>query len=187
MANSRNFEFRVSPDGGQRGGRYVLDGTSVPLGVPVVTTGDVDALGRNIVTLATGAQDVPASGSGGILDYEEILYNGVDPVITTYSDLDTAPAGAAVQVVSGGEVKVAFKNTEDGNFFGRTGYPAGRVMVAGAGIATPTIAVDDLLTPGDGNDTDGYWAETSTASEAWLVVTNVNNDTGEVECRVNFH
>lgn len=187
MAATRNFEFRVSPDGGQRGGRYVLDGTNVPVGAPVVATGAVDALGRNVVELATGAQDVPKSGYGGILVYEEIVYAGVDPVLTTYSDMDTVPDGSPVQVVSGGEVKVAYKNTEDGNFLGRTGYPAGRVMVAGVSLATPTVAVGDFLTPGDGNDTDGYWAETSTESEAWLVVLNVDADTDTVECRVNFH
>lgn len=188
MANSRNFEFRVSPDGGQRSGRYILAGsTALPLGVPVAPNGTVDSAGREEVELVTGATDAPKSGEGGILIYEEIQYVGVDPVLSTYSDMDTVPVGKNVQVVSGGEVKVALRNTEDGDFLGRTGYPAGRVMVAGVSIATPTVAVGDLLTPGTGNDTAGYWAETSTASEAWLVVTNVDTDTDTVECRVNFH
>ena len=187
MANSRNFEFRVSPDGGQRGGRYVLGGsTDLPLGVPVVTNDTVDSLGRSEVELATGEQAKPLSGEGGILVYEEIMYQGVDPVLTTYSDMDTVPVGKAVQVVNGGEVKVALTNTEDGNFLGRTGYPAGRIMVAGVSIATPTVAVGDYLTPGTGDDDNGYWAGTSTAANAWLVVLNVDYDTDTVECRVNF-
>lgn len=187
MSSTRNFEFLVSPDGGQRGGRYVLSGTGVPIGAPVVVTGDVDALGRNVVELATGAQDAPKSGKGGIVVYEEVVYAGVDPVLTTYSDMDTVPNGAPVQVVSGGEVKAAYRNTTDGDFLGRTGYPAGRVMVAGASLATPSVVAGDMLTPGDGNDDDGYWAETSTESEAWLIVLNVDADTDTVECRVNFH
>jgi hypothetical protein len=58
-------------------------------------------------------------------------------------------------------------------------------MVAGLG-ATPTVAVGDYLTPGTGNGTAGYWAETATEANAWLIVTAVNASTGEVEARVNF-
>lgn len=187
--STRNFGYRVSPRGGQRGARYVLGGSAkLPLGVPVVTTGADDGLGRAVVELATGAQAPPANGQGGILDYEEIVYAGVDPNLTTYSDMDTAPVGAAVQVVSGDTVKVVFKNTtptEDASFLARQGYPVGRTMVAGAG-ATPTIAVGDYLTPGVGDDEDGYWAETADPSEAWLVVTSINPETGEVEARMTF-
>ena len=45
----RNFEFRVPPVHGERGGRYVLDSESddLPIGVPLVATGDqVQALQR---------------------------------------------------------------------------------------------------------------------------------------------
>jgi len=95
------------------------------------------------------------------------------------------PAGEAVQVVNGEDVKVAFKNTTATSFLTRSNYPTARVMVAGLG-ATPTVAVGDYLTPGTGNNTAGYWAETATEANAWLVVTAVNASTGEVEARLNF-
>jgi hypothetical protein len=188
MSYGRNFEFRSTPEGAQRAGRYFLDETTpVVIGAPVILSADgaTDAVGRLGVELATGAQDKPAPGTGGVLVYEHILHVGVDPYLTTYSDFDTAPAGEAVQVINGTEVKVAYKNTTAETFLTRTGYPSARVMVAGVSGST-TLAVGDFLTPGVGNDTDGYWAETGTATEAWLVVTFINNSTGEVEARLNF-
>ena len=188
MSSTRNFEFRVSPLGGQRGGRYVLNSgaeASLPIGVPVKTDGTNDGLGRAVVQLATTAQVAPKSGQGGILYYQDVRYEGVDQMLTTYSDMDSAPLGAAVQVVSGDTVKVAFTNTTATTFLNRTGYPTPRVMVAGLG-ATPTLAVGDYLTPGTGNDTAGYWAETATAANAWLVVTSVDSTTGVVEARLAF-
>jgi hypothetical protein len=186
MSYGRNFEFRSTPSGAERAGRYFLDSaTPVVLGAPVVLSGDSDAVGRLGVELATGAQDKPLPGTGGVLVYEHIQHIGVDPYLTTYSDFDTAPAGEAVQVVNGSAVKVAYKNTTDETFLTRTGYPTARIMVAGVSGAT-TVAVGNFLTPGVGNDEDGYWAETSDAAEAWLVVTSVNTTTGEVEARLNF-
>jgi len=185
MSSTRNFEFRVSPLGGQRGGRYVLGGAARPIGVPVKTNGANDGLGRATVVLATGNQVAPKSGQGGVLYYQDIHYAGVDQMLTTYSDIDTAPLGAAIQVVSGDTVKIAFTNTSASTFLNRSGYPTPRVMVAGLG-ATPTLAAGDFLTPGIGNDTDGYWTETATAANAWLVVTSVDSTTGVVEARLAF-
>jgi hypothetical protein len=188
MSSTRNFEFRVSPLGGQRGGRYVLNSgaeASLPIGVPVLADGTDDGLGRAVVQLATGAQDAPKSGQGGVLYYQDVRYEGVDQMLTTYSDMDSAPLGAAVQVVSGDTVKVAFTNTTASTFLNRSGYPTPRVMVAGLG-ATPTLEAGDFLTPGTGDGTDGYWEATATASEAWLVVTSVNSTTGVVEARLAF-
>lgn len=185
--NTRNFQFRVSPRNGERGSRFVLDSTSdaLPQGVPVITTGDVDATGRAIVELATTEQAKPKAGQGGILVYEQFRYDGTDTAITTYSDMDTVPAGRGVQVVTGeNRVKVAYKTTSAEAFYGRADYPTARVMVAGAG-ATPTVAVGDYLTPGVGSDGAGYWAETSTAANGWLVVTSVDTN-GWVEAVLNF-
>lgn len=186
----RNFEFRVPPAGGQRGGRYVLPSTApadLPIGCPVrVADGATpDANGLLPVALATGAQ-APKKGMSGILIFEHApaAFAGDDPFLTTYSDKDTAPRGRAVQVVSGDMVKVVFRNTADRTFLETRDY-AGRTMVAGMG-ATPTLAPGDFLTPGTGNDTAGYWAETATAAEGWLVVEKVDGARGEVECRLNF-
>ena len=187
---TRNFEYRVSPRGPERGSRYVLKADEAAprtKGVPVKTTGDFDAQGRAVVSLVTGAQDKPKAGQGGILDFELFRKEGLDNYIQTYSDYDTVEAGTPVQVVTGeNRVRINYRNTEDGSFYSRAGYPAGRIMIAGVSIATPTVALGDYLTPGTGNDTAGYWAETSDIDEAWLVVQRVDKDTGDVEVTVNF-
>lgn len=188
MSYGRNFGFLATPKGNQRAGRYFNDeGAAIPIGAPVVITSDENDLGLLGLELATGDQAKPLPGKGGIVIYEHApeAFNGVDSVITTYSDIDTVPVGAACQLISGSEVKVVLKNTTINTFLSRTGYPSTRTMVAGVG-ATPTVAVGNFLTPGTGNDTDGYWAETATAANAWLIVTKVDADRGEVEARLNF-
>lgn len=183
----RNFEFRVPPVHGERGGRYILGGsTALPIGAPVKvadgatpSTSYTEAL---TVGLATGAQ-APKKGLCGILVYEVDPGSGLggyDPVTTTYSDYDTAPVGKLVQVVSGTQTKVVLRNTEDRTFMETTTY-AGRLMVPVA-----SLVVGDYLTPGTGNDSAGYWVENATASNAWLIVTSVNTDRGEVEARLAF-
>jgi hypothetical protein len=186
MSYGRNFFFLSTPEGAHRRGRYWLDDTATPIGAPVKlsATGD-DGLGRLGVELATGDQAKPTPGAGGVLVYEYIQYIGVDENLVTYSDLDLAPAGAAVQVVNGTETKVGYNNTTATTFLTRTGYPDARIMVAGVG-ATTTVEVGEFLTPGVGNDTDGYWAVTTTPANAWLTVTHVNGDTGLVEAVINF-
>ena len=87
--------------------------------------------------------------------------------------------------MNGTDVKIVLRNTSDETFLQTRAY-TGRVMVAGIGIATPTLAVGDYLTPGTGDDDNGYWAETATAANAWLVITKVDNDRGEVEARLTF-
>jgi hypothetical protein len=187
MSYGRNFEFRVTPRQGERGSRFFLDDVERPIGVPVVVGSPVaiDDLGRTGVELKTGATAKPRPGMGGILVYERIQPTGRDPYENTFSDYDTAPAGAAVQVVNGTTVKVAFKNTEDTGFLTRTGYPKARTMVDEIG-ATVGVSVGSMLTPGAGTDADGYWAITTNADNAWLIVTSVNTTTGEVEARLNF-
>lgn len=188
----RNAQFRVSPRHGERGSRFVLDTASdaLPQFVPVVVTGANDGLGRAVVELATddgGNLDKPMPGQGGILIYEQFRYDGSDTAITTYSDKDTVDAGSPVQVITGaGHVKIAYRNTSAATFYTRADYPTARVMVAGVSIATPTVAVGNMLTPGVGNDTDGYWKETSDAAEAWLIVTSVDASTDTVEAVLNF-
>lgn len=181
----RNFDFRVTPEPRERQGRYVLD-TEVPIGTPVVSTGVADdTLTEALhVDAATGAQAPPDPGQGGIVVYEWIDINGLDPVLNDYSDRSLAPADRMVQVVRGEGVKVVFRNTTDSTYLGQRDY-AGRIMCAGLG-ATPTLAVGDYLTPGTGNDDDGYWAETADAANAWLVIESINTDRGEVEARLLF-
>lgn len=186
----RNFEFRVPPRSENRSGRYYLAGaTDLPIGAPVVRDSgeDENELGLVPVELATGETAAPKPGMGGVIVYEygPAAFAGDDASLTTYSDKDTVPAGAAVQVVNGTYVKVVFRNTSDETFLSTRSY-SGRTFVAGIGIATPTLAVGDMLTAGVGDDTDGYWAETATAANAWAVITKVDNDRGEVEARLTF-
>jgi hypothetical protein len=185
----RNFEFRVPPESQNRSGRYYLNAVAdVAIGAPVKVSSPAtaDSLGLIPVELATGAQAKPAPGQGGVLVYEHgpAAYAGDDPWLTTYSDKSNAPHGKAVQVVNGEYVKVVLRNTADETFLNTRDYD-GVTFVAGLG-ATLTLAVGDYLTPGVGNGTDGYWAETGTAANAWLVITKVDNDRGEVEARLNF-
>lgn len=183
----RNFEFRVPPVHGERGGRYILGGSAaVPIGAPVkVANGATPSAAYTEalpVALATGAQ-APKKGLCGILVYEVDPgsgIGGVDPVVTTYSDFSTAPVGKLVQVVSGTQAKVVLRNTSDRTFLQTTAY-AGRLMVP-----VGSLAVGDFLTPGTGNDAAGYWVEDASAANAWLIVTSVNTARGEVEARLAF-
>jgi hypothetical protein len=186
MSYGKNFEFRVAPESADRSGRYYLDSaTAVVIGAPVVltATGEND-LGLAPVDIASEAAATPLPGQGGVLVYETIQYIGDDPSLTTYSDKDTAPAGAAVQVVGGREVKIVLRNTSDTTFLNTRSY-TGRTMVAGLG-ATPTLEVGDMLTPGVGDGTSGYWKETADVTKAWAVITKVDADRGEVEARLTF-
>lgn len=189
---TRNFVFRKSPLPAQRGGRFVYDGaTPITSGVPVVVnaSGDDDGLGRLKVELATGAQDKPKAGLGGIAVFENIDFIGSPQGMVTFSDVDQIVKGDAIQVVTGngGTVKVAFTNIlPGGSYINRDNYPKGRIMVAGVSQATPLVSVGDYLTPGVGTDEDGYWTTTIDADEAWLIVTRVDASVGLVEAELNI-
>jgi hypothetical protein len=191
VSYTRNFEFRVPPHSGQRAGRYAIDpaGSPILIGAPIKVdpTKTHTGLGVPIVILATGAT-APVSGQMGICVFEfkgDEGYAGVDPYLNTYSDLAMAPAGQAVQLVSGDSVKVSFRNTNAVTFLGARAYP-NRTMVSEGGGATPNVDVGNFLTPGTGNDTAGYWAVTASATNAWLVVTGVDDQRSEVEARFLF-
>ena len=181
----RNFDFRVIPEPKERLGRYVTpDSGTFVIGQAIAGSGEFDSSGREIVESAA-ASTPPVKGRHGILVYEHIIYQGVDTNLTTYADISTVGANQAVQLVSGPNVKVVFTNTSDRSFRGQRDY-AGRVVVAGLG-ATPTVGVGDFLEPKtDGDDDSGYWQETATAANAWLVVTKVDTDRGEVEAMLKF-
>lgn len=190
MSNyGRNFEFRTPPSSSNRSGRhYLVDSTTIPIGAPVTvdTSGSENDLGLLPVTLATGEQARPLPGEGGIAVYEygPAAFAGEDPFLTLYSDMDVVPVGAAVQVVNGPDVKILLRNTDAETFLNTRAY-TGRTMVEGSG-ATVTVVVGDFLTPGTGNDTGGYWIETATAANAWLVVTKVDQARNEFEARLAF-
>jgi hypothetical protein len=194
---TRNFEFRVPPLHGQRSGRFISPntGTAIVIGAPVIydanpaaaTVTAATALQLQAVKLATGAQ-APVKGLSGVAVYEHKgaeSWAGFDPYLTTTSDIDTIPLGKALQVVSGEEVKVAFRNTSDSTFLNTRAY-TGKIMVAQGAGSTPNVAVGDFLTPGVGDTTSGFWAKTAIAANAWLIVTKVDTTRGEVEARLAF-
>lgn len=190
MSNyGRNFDFAVPPSGKQRKGQFYNDGVAIPIGAPVIvdlTNNGINALDLVPVVLAKTSQVIPLNGQGGVVVYEygPAAFAGDDPTLTTYSDKDTVPAGSACQVVSGMDVKVRFTNTSASTFLNTRAY-AGRVMVAGIG-ATPTVTVGNVLTPGTGNDSAGYWAKTTTVANGWLIVTKVDNTRSELEAQFAF-
>lgn len=208
MSYGRNFDFRVLPKASARMARFaapqtLLSGSGtgggtaagsacgaglLPNGAPVVfdSSAGLDGTGRQIVKLPSEAA-APVPGLSGILVYEygPAAYAGHDPYTTTYSDMDSAPLAAAVQVVSGDlNTKVVLTNTSARTFLGIRSYP-GRIMVNGLG-ATATVAVGDYLVPGKGNDVDGYWESQSSATGAWMIITAVDTTRGEVEARLLF-
>lgn len=188
----RNIEFRVVPTSHNRGGRFATQSsadyaTVIPQGAPVKVVGEDDLL-RATVELADVATP-PVKGRNGIAIYEHgdgATWAGDDPLLTTYSDKDVLPFAKAIQCISGPNVKVVLRNTEDHTFLQTRDYE-GRVMVEGLGGATPTVEAGEYLEPNDSpSDTVGYWRVTVTRANAWLVVTSVNNDLGECEAQMLF-
>lgn len=183
----RNFDFRVVPEPQARRGRYQLvNGADIPIGTPVkVANGATPDIQFNALpaSLCAGAT-TPKQGFNGIALYEWLDLNQLDPQYSTYSDRSTIPDTRLIQMISEPGIKVVFRNTAASTFLHTRAY-AGRLMVAGMG-ATPTVAVGDYLTPGTGDDTSGYWAETSDVTKAWLVVTHTSSARGEVEAEMLF-
>lgn len=190
MSYGRNFDFLVPPVHGQRSARHSTPttGSPIPIGAPVQINRSAadDTFGNKPVSLASQGA-APRKGEAGIavFEYAPAAYAGHDPFLTTWSDLDVCPLGRAVQVVSGSTIKVVLKNKADRVFLNTRSY-TGRTMVAGLG-ATPTLSVGDYLEPhSTPNDTNGYWQETSTFANAWLVITKVDATRSEVEARMLF-
>lgn len=98
-------------------------------------------------------------------------------------DLDTAPAGRMVQVLHGPGAKVWLRNTAADTTEPGLNYASDRAevtIVDGLGTATPSVEVGELL----GWNTSGYWAVTTTATEAFLRVTNVDNDLKTLDAEI---
>lgn len=184
----RNFEFRAPPRSSERGGRYSIGGSdALVIGAPVMINQSTDSLGRLEVELAAADDSKPLPGAGGVLVYEygPSAYSGDDASLVTYSDKGTVEVGQAVQVVSGTTVKVVLRNTPEYDFLNTRTYSALN-MVASAALGATPVEPGDMLTPGAGNSTDGYWKKTATAGDAWLIVTKVDTNRGEIEALLNF-
>lgn len=183
----RNAHWLQSPRPEDRLGRYETGADTILQFAPVEVDPDEDVTpeNRRVLRLCTDAVR-PLSGQHGIILYEQPFADtpGYDPALTRPSDLDTIPARRPVQLCHGSYVRIRLTNTVDESFLGQQDYP-GRTMVDGLG-ATPTVFVGDTLTPGGGNDDDGYWVVTTDPDEAWLLITNVDADAGELDAQMLF-
>lgn len=182
-------DFLQSPRPEDRLGRFVSgDDIIIPMFAPVrvIAGSHVDGNGQLPLELAAGAQ-APKKGFSGIAIFENPTPDiaGLDMTLSRSDDLDYVPIGAACQLVSAPYVRLRLINAGVVNFYGQRTYAA-RKMVAGLGGATPAIVEGDLLTPGVGDDTSGYWAKTSDASLAWLRVTGVYNASTELDAQFLF-
>lgn len=183
----RNFDFRQSPLPQHRLGRFRNGATAIAQGAPVQTVAAAvtDPADLRLPIQLAAAASAPRLGLSGIVVYEAPwdAFSGMDPSLTLASDIDVVPALKPCQVVHGTEVRVKLTNTIARTFEGQRAY-AGRLMVAPTGLAG--LIVGDLLTPGVGNATDGYWAETADAALAWLRITSVQATAGFVEAQMLF-
>jgi hypothetical protein len=183
MSYTRNFGFRdftgIIRDGRNKvpaSGLTGVDASGFLIGTAVV----VDSANPGQLKRPTSG-DAPTALSG-IVVYEHIQFQGVDPFLTTQYDapFQVAPLGRFAQMVHGPGVKVWLKNTADKPLYdGRV--QTGQSMVTGIAIATPTIAVGDYIGPGS----NGLWIECD-AAHGWLQVEYANNTTGLVEARFTF-
>lgn len=184
----KNFEFRIVPRSENRLARFVTPSTGTwVMGAPVSGSGTKDALLREVIEAASQGTP-PIKGRDGILLYEHgdgQTWAGDDPFLVTYSDKSTAPNSKSVQVISGPNVKVVFRNTEDETFLNTREYE-GRNMVGEDG-ATPDVTLGAYLEPhASPSDSNGYWQVTATRANAWLVVVGIESDRQEVEAQFLF-
>lgn len=162
----RSFENVV------RDGRFRVPKTGTPLliGAPVT----LDTANAGYLKLAT-AGETPSPGCGVVV-FEHILFQGVDPNLTTNVDapFNRVPLGQYAQMMHGVGTKVWYRNT--------TAHPLydGRQRDA-VTVVDAAAVVGDFLTPA----ADGTWA-VGTQANGWLYVEQVNPTSGLVEARFAF-
>lgn len=174
MGYTRNFGFR-SFENIVRDGRHRVprDSGGYLLGTAVT----VDPAAPGFLT-RPGANDDPTQLSGLVL-FEHIQYQGVDPWLTSPQDppFDLAPAGQYAQMIHGIGLKVWFRDVGDKTLYdGRE-----QVNTSPLAVDPTTLAVGAGLSP----DADGLWV-LATTGDPWMLVEQVNASTGLVECRLTF-
>ena len=176
---TRNFGMRRFTNLVREGRFRAPAASALRLGTCVeIDPSDTDRVRQATAVALSGGGDA-TTDFVGVLWYEHDSQTYNDPRFGGAAgllpqDLDTAPAGRMVQVLHGPGAKVWFRNTEASTTEPGLNYANTRdavTMVNGLGGGTPTIEVGDLL----GWDTTGYWAVTTTATEAVLRVTAVDN------------
>lgn len=173
MSYTRNFDFR-STKNAVRNSRNKTPSTGTPLviGSPVTE----DAANAGLLKQA-GAAEAVTPGCG-ILVFEHIMVQGVDPQLTSPQDapFNVAPLGRFAQIVHGVGVKVWLRNTAD-----KTLYD-GRVQPGATLVTMTSVVKGSFLTPG----TNGVWRLATTSESKWLYVDSIDATTGVVEASLTF-
>lgn len=177
MSYTRNFGIR-SFENIVRDGRNKTPATGSPYLI-----GTAVQVGAGNVLVRPAASTAPTALSGIVL-YEHIQFQGVDPFLTSPQDFPftVVPLGRYAQMIHGLGVKVFFKNTTSKPLYDGRVQPGALLVTSGG--ATPTAVnpnVGDFLTPA----ADGTWL-VGTSTNAWLQVEHVVASTGLVEARFTF-
>jgi hypothetical protein len=166
-----------------REGRYRAPAAAdLRLGTAIeVDLADVTRVREATASAIGGAGDVRLA-TCGILWYEHDSQTYNDPAFGGAAgllpqDLDTAPRGRMVQMLHGKGAKVWLRNTAVNTTEPGLNFSSDRAAVTMVnGLSTPgTIDVGNLL---GWDATNNYWAVTTNADEAMLIVTAVD-DTGD--------
>lgn len=146
----------------------------------LTTPGEIQEITNNAIG-AVGADT--ARANLGILWYEHDAQEmeGQAAFGTFPMDYNTAANGRLVQVLSGKGVKVWFRNTDADTTEPGLNYSNTRPAVTMVSELGSTLAVGDLL---GWDDTAHAWAVTTTAAEAVMVVTSVDNTAGVCEAEL---
>lgn len=150
MSFTRNFEIKRWVGTLLRSGQDKSPaGTSLVLG----TICEPDPANPGLIK-QSGSTSTRGSGLG-VLWFEHIQYQGVDPNLVLYVDRDTAPANALVQIVTGAGVKVQYRNTIAITLAdGRTRAARSMINVTSLNVGDYlTVAAGGTLTRGTANGT----------------------------------
>lgn len=134
MSYTRNFEVRRAH------GTLLRDGslkTAVSTSLRLGTWVELDP--SNVTQVKQSGSGAFRTAVEGVLWFEHIQYQGVDPNLVLYVDRDTAPASSYVQVLSGRGLKLSYTNTP------AVTYPDGRTHASVTIFTAASIAVGDYL------------------------------------------
>lgn len=183
---TRNFGMRRFTNLVREGRLRSAAGSSLRLGIMVEQNPGTPAEIRE----ADGTSGAAIGGSGSVLNsnvgilwyehdaqtYNTPAFGGAAGLLP--QDLDTAPAGRLVQVLSGKGVKIWLRNTALDTTEPGLNFPAERAAVTMVNNIAG-LTVGDLLGWDDGST---FWDATVDATEAFMVVTSIDQSDTRVEC-----
>ena len=183
--STRNFGIRRFTNLVREGRLRAPAGSSLRLGILV----EQNPSAPGEIREADGTSGVAVGGSGsvqasncGILWYEHDAQTYNDPAFGGAAgqlpqDLDTAPGGRMVQVLSGKGAKIWLRNTAQDTTEPGLNFPATRAAVTMVNNIGG-LSEGDLL---GWDDSSHYWDATTDLTEAFLVVTSIDTTLNKVE------